>query len=448
MDQAADMTGQRRARGERADPAQSPSMRTHRPRSLLRDTSALAVGSVVSGVLAYVFFALVTRALGPVAAAPVSVLWAWWSFAGAALTFPLQHWITRSVTVHEGERAVRRALRGVMLVVVLIGVVAGLGSWLARDLLFHRSDAAFPLLVVAVALGSGAMGVFRGLLAARRRFPALGAVLVVENAVRCVVALALMVTGVEDPVAYGVSLVAGYVAIGFWPSTFRIADTGADQETESPLAFVTGASVGQLLGQVVLTGGPVLLAAAGGAPAEVTALFAGLALFRAPYTLALGLVSQLTERLTLLVVRGHRDALRRFRLGVVLTTVVAAVVGAGIGFWAGPPLMELIFGDGVRLPGGLTLLIAVGTVFSLANLVLTVTALARGRTAALVRAWVIGCVPGALLFWLSPMSALDRTTWAFAVVEAAAFCWLVLEDVRSAAGQRDTSGLLGAQEDR
>jgi len=423
-------------------------MRTHGPRSLLRDTSALAVGSVVSGVLAYVFFALVTRALGPVAAAPVSVLWAWWSFAGAALTFPLQHWITRSVTVHEGERAVRRALGGVVLIVVLVGVVAGLGSWLARDLLFHRSDAAFPLLVVAVALGSGAMGVVRGLLAARRRFPALGAALVAENALRCVAALALMVAGVEDPVTYGVSLVAGYVAIGFWPSTFRIADTGGDQQAESPLAFVTGASVGQLLGQVVLTGGPVLLAAAGGAPAEVTALFAGLALFRAPYTLALGLVSQLTERLTLLVVRGHREALRRFRLGVVLTTLGAAVVGAGIGYWAGPALMELIFGDGVRLPGGLTLLIAVGTVFALANLVLTVTALARGRTAALVRAWVIGCVPGALLFLLSPMSALDRTTWTFAVVEAAAFCWLVLEDVRSAAGKRDASGLLGAQEDR
>jgi len=443
------MTGQRRAsKSEDPDRAQSPSMRTHGPRSLLRDTSALAIGSVVSGVLAYVFFALVTRALGPVAAAPVSVLWAWWSFAGAALTFPLQHWITRSVTVHEGERAVRRALGGVVLIVVLVGVVAGLGSWLARDLLFHRSDAAFPLLVVAVALGSGAMGVVRGLLAARRRFPALGAALVAENALRCVAALALMVAGVEDPVTYGVSLVAGYVAIGFWPSTFRIADTGGDQQAESPLAFVTGASVGQLLGQVVLTGGPVLLAAAGGAPAEVTALFAGLALFRAPYTLALGLVSQLTERLTLLVVRGHREALRRFRLGVVLTTLGAAVVGAGIGYWAGPALMELIFGDGVRLPGGLTLLIAVGTVFALANLVLTVTALARGRTAALVRAWVIGCVPGALLFLLSPMSALDRTTWTFAVVEAAAFCWLVLEDVRSAAGQRDASGLLGAQEDR
>jgi O-antigen/teichoic acid export membrane protein len=301
---------------------------------------------------------------------------------------------------------------------------------------------------VAVALGSGAMGVTRGLLAARRRFQALGAAMLAENALRCVAGLALVVAGVEDPVAYGACLVAGYLAICFWPSTFRIAGTGRSLEAESPLALVSGASVGQLLGQVVLNGGPVLLAAAGGAPAEVTALFAGLALFRAPYILALGLVSRLTERLTVLVVRGRRDALRRFRVGVVLATLGTAVLAAVVGAWAGPPLMELVFGDGVRLPGGLTLLIAVGTVFALANLVLTVTALARGRTAALVRGWVIAAVPGALLFWLSPMSALDRTTWTFAVVEAAAFCWLVAEDVRGAAGEPAGSGLLGAQEDR
>ena len=83
MDQPTDIAGQRHARHERVEgargdrasprptkegapgapksedsyPAQSPSMRTHGPRSLLRDTSALAFGSVVSGLLAYVFFA-------------------------------------------------------------------------------------------------------------------------------------------------------------------------------------------------------------------------------------------------------------------------------------------------------------------------------------------------------------------------------------------------------
>ena len=60
----------------------------------------------------------------------------------------------------------------------------------------------------------------------------------------------------------------------------RAARAGAP----GPLAFVAGAAGGSCSARCVLTGGPVLLAPAGGAPAEVTALFAGLALFRAPYT--------------------------------------------------------------------------------------------------------------------------------------------------------------------
>ena len=89
----------------------------------VRHTSALAAGSAVSGLLAYVFFAVVTRALGSTAAAPVSVLWAYWSFAGAALTFPLQHWIARSVSAHGGERSVREPLPGIALVSLLLAVV-------------------------------------------------------------------------------------------------------------------------------------------------------------------------------------------------------------------------------------------------------------------------------------------------------------------------------------
>ena len=63
----------------------------------LRTPALLAAGSVVSGLLAYLLFALVTRGLGATPAAPVSVLWTLWALAGAAFTFPLQHWITRSV---------------------------------------------------------------------------------------------------------------------------------------------------------------------------------------------------------------------------------------------------------------------------------------------------------------------------------------------------------------
>ena len=102
----------------------------------LRRPLGLAVGSVIGGLLAYVFFALVTRALGAVAAAPVSVLWVWWGFAGAALTFPLQHWITRTVTAYDGERALRLLASRIILVVAGTAAAAGVVSWLARDLLF------------------------------------------------------------------------------------------------------------------------------------------------------------------------------------------------------------------------------------------------------------------------------------------------------------------------
>src|SRR6478735_9979689 len=108
-------------------------------RTSRRPATALALGSLVSGVLAYVLFALITRGLGAEAAAPVSVLWTQWAFAGAAFTFPIQHWISRSLAAGD-EGVVRRAAPRVSLVVVVAAIVLGVLSWLVRDSLFHRPD--------------------------------------------------------------------------------------------------------------------------------------------------------------------------------------------------------------------------------------------------------------------------------------------------------------------
>ena len=396
----------------------------------VRHTSALAAGSAVSGLLAYVFFAIVTRALGSTAAAPVSVLWAYWSFAGAALTFPLQHWIARSVSAHGGERSVREPLPGIALVSLAVAVVAGGASWAVRDLLFDSGAPWFPLLVFGVTLGAAVMGMVRGMLTARHRFAALGVGLVAENAVRCVAAAVLMAAGVENPVAYGVCLLVGYVAASIWPSTFRLARTGSGGDGRSPLVFLGGTAGGQTIGQVVLTGGPVVLALAGGSAADVTALFAGLALFRAPYTLALGLVASLTGWFTRLVVERRADHLRRIRRWLVLAAVAGSAGAAVVGAVAGPVLMPLIFGHDIKLSSGLTLVLAVGSTIAMANLVATLLVLAHGRTPGLVRSWLLALVPGVVWFAFGSGSALDRTCWAFLVVEAAAFCVLLREEAR------------------
>jgi O-antigen/teichoic acid export membrane protein len=398
----------------------------------LRNTSALGLGAAVSGVLGYVFVALVTHTLGSVRTAPVSVLWAYWSFAGAALTFPLQHWVARSVPAHHGERSVREALGTLYLVSVGVAAVAGGAAWLARDLLFHSDGPWFPLLVSTVTLGAAVMGLVRGVLTARRRFVAVATGLVAENVVRCLAAGALIVAGVRDPVAYGVCLLAGYAAVLAWPATFRLARTGSRGE-ESPLTFLGGAAGGQLVGQVVLTGGPVVLALAGGSPQDITALFAGLTLFRAPYIFALGLVSQLTGRFTLLVVHRRRDVLRRIRFWVLGLTVVGSAGAALVGAFAGPPLLRLVFGADVTLPSRLALVVALGSTVAMANLVVTLVVLAQGRTPALVRAWLLALVPGVLGFLVAGLPALDRTCWAFLLVEAAAFGLLMLEERRGTA---------------
>lgn len=411
----------------------------------VRRASGLGLGTAAGGVLAYVFFVLVTRALGPVAAAPVSVLWVWWGFAGAALTFPLQHWITRSVTAHGGEQVLRSLFGRVAGAVVAISVGCGAISYLARDVLFHSDSAAFPALVVAVTLGSGVLGIVRGTLSSRRRFTAVGASLAAENGLRCVAAAALIAAGVDSPVAYGACLVAGYLVVAFWPSSLRFGHRGAAPPPGAPMALVGGFAVAQLLAQLALTGGPVLLAVAGGAPAEVTALFAGMALFRAPYTLSLGLVAPLTSRLTTLVVRDRSEALRRLRVAVVGGALGSAVLAGALGGWLGPPLITLVFGEGVRLDGDRAAVLAIATVLALANLVLTVVIVARGRSGGLVRGWLAAMVPGALLFALSGQSPVERTCWTFLAVEAAALVWFIGEDVAAA---RSSARLLRRQEDR
>jgi O-antigen/teichoic acid export membrane protein len=396
-----------------------------------RDSGLLAVGSLLNGLLAYVFFAIVTRALGAETAAPVSVLWAYWGFAAAALAFPLQHWAARSVAATGGEHSVRRSLPSVAVAVLTISPVVGLVAWLARDSLFHRDDLWFPLLVAAATIGSALTGLVRGMLQARERFGAVASALVLENLVRCVVSLGLAAAGNHDPVAYGLALVAGYVTPLVWPWTMRMTLQGDDHE--SPLALLGGASGGQLLGQVVLTGGPVLLALAGGAPAEVTVLFAALALFRAPYTLAIGMVAQVTARFTTLVVERRRDVLGRIRSRLVVATVVLALLAAPVGALVGPPILPLVFGDDVRMAGRLTAVIASASTIAIATLLTTLLLIALGRTGGQVRAWLLAAVPGAAYFSLSSAPALDRTCWAFLVVEAGAFAWMVVEQARGTA---------------
>ena len=398
-----------------------------------RDTRSLALGSAVSGLLAYLVFALTTRGLGATAAGPVSVLWSYWACAGAAFTFPLQHWIARTATAH-GERAVRQTLPRLCVVALGVSVLLGLLAWLAREPLFHRSDLWFPAMVAAVTLGSSVTGVVRGTLSARGRFSSVAWSLVAENGFRCLAAGALVAAGSGSVVAFGLCLVAGHLVMLLWPSALRLGTSGDASGAPSAFAFLASAGVAQLVGQLVLIGGPVLLALAGGTQREVTTLFAALALFRAPYMLALGMVAQLTIRVTSLVVGGRFDVLDAARRRLRLATVAAVVGAAAFGGWLGPPLLRLVFGSDVRLAAGLTAVVAVGCTLAVVNLVVMVGALARGRTTPVAHVWLVAVVAAGVAFValspLSPVSELQAVVWCFLAAETVALVGLSVVEQR------------------
>jgi O-antigen/teichoic acid export membrane protein len=401
-------------------------MSTPSSSSRSRAASGLAAGSVLSGLLAYVFFAASTRGLGAADAAPVAVLWSYWGFAAAGLTFPVQHWITRTAAV-AGEGAVRAAWATPLRLVTVVVVISGVGAWLLREPLFG-GDARFAVLIALVGVGAAGMGVVRGLLAARRRYEAVGALLVAENLVRCVAALVLVALDVDDPGAYGVALLLGYAACAGWISAWRTEPGPGSAlpvgEPRSTGSFLGGAAGAQVVAQAVLTGGPVLLAVLGGSPAEVTALFAALALYRAPYTVLLGQVAQATGALARLVDARSLDRLQRVDRAVLAATVVGVGVGAAVGAWLGPWLVTLVFGPDVRVEQGVSVALAVGSVLALVTLVQGVVLLAHGVPQWTLVAWLLALVPAASVVLAAPGRPTTTIATAFVVAEGAA--WLLL----------------------
>ena len=184
-----------------------------------------------------------------------------------------------------------------------------------------------------------------------------------------------------------------------------------------------------MIAQVVLTGGPVALALLGGTPAQVTGLFVALALFRAPYTLALGVVSPATGMLTRLVVAEDHAAIRRVLAGFVVATALGAGLAAAIGWFVGPALLQLVFGESIDVSAQVCLLTAVGSALSLGTLLLSLVAMAHDRSHTTLRSWLVAAVAATVTIVVGPGTPLTTVTVAFLVAQLVAFATLLTEQL-------------------
>ncbi len=384
---------------------------------------------------AYAFVALGTRAYGADAFSPVSVVWTFWALSVAVFTFPVQHWIIRIVKVEGGDASVRKTLPRLTAVAVVIAIVM-LGVALPmRERLFGTADLWWPLLIPVVSVGSAVVGYGRGILASRNRFVATGIAIGAENAIRLL--LGLLVVAVGGSIEwFGATLAGGVLVVVFWPSSFRLSADGGT--AHKVLEFLTGLGGGILLAQVALNAPPAVIAAMGGAPAAVTGVFAALALFRAPYLVALGFATRLTGPLTGYAVRGDEATLGRIRTGLLGATAGVAVAVTAGAWFGGPWLVDAIFGAGVSPARGVVALIGGGSTLALGALGLIMLLLARDATLAILGSWSIALAVAIVFLVVGNGEPVEEVVIAFVITEVIAVAAMAAADRRLASEQAHT----------
>jgi len=389
----------------------------HASRRVAGESGALLAGSLVNGLAAYGFIALGTRVLGADDFAPVAIVWVFWAFSAALLTFPIQHWVIRQMALDGHSGGVRAARGRVVLLAAAVALVEGLVALVARRSLFGDGSWFWPVCVAGVAAGAGFMGLLRGALAGAERYHAAAVAVGGENLLRLAAGAALLAVA-RDPRLLAAALLAGPAVAVLWPGIWRL---GPVRGPRPATGLVGAAGVSVLLSQVALNGGPPLLAALGGEQAEVTALFAALALFRAPYLVALGLTVRATAPLTRRVAAHGRESLRPPALALASSGLALAAGAFGAAWPLGPPLIRALFGPATAPSGPIAGTIAAGCVLALGGLGLTVMLIVVGARAALVSSWAAAVAAGGLLLGLvGGIEPMARVAVAFVGAEVVA----------------------------
>jgi O-antigen/teichoic acid export membrane protein len=382
-----------------------------------RHAGTLAVGTIVAGIAAYAYIALGTRHYGAAAFAPVAVVFALWPAAAAAFGFPLEQWIARQLaTGPEGEAVIRSALRAAVPIIVVICLVAGLVVWAAGDRLFGERGLLYPAVIVVVSLGAASMGILRGGLAGRGQYFAASLATALENLVRLGPALIVLAIGwgIE---AYAAVLMIGSLVGVLWPVAFRYRGGGRAGRTPGRgLGQLAGAS---LLAQTVLTAPPIVLAVIVGPQAAVTAMFATLALLRAPYLVAVGVSVRGVPSLTRRLAGATAAALGGLLARVAAVTAVASGLAALVAPLVLPAVVGLVFGDDTVPSDGALSGLAAGVVAAHGALVSTVILVAAGRHGVILWGWLIALAANAALL-LTGFGDELRVAVAFAGAEIVA----------------------------
>lgn len=407
-------------------------------RSFGRSAGTLSAGVGLAGVITYVFFALASHNLDPVAYGELVVLWSAVFVTISLLHRPVEQLISRGIAEHRARaESIRQTLRAAAAIQGAVALGFALAALALRapleDELLSGSTALYWIYVASV-LAFAASFFARGYLAGEGRFGLLGGLLVLESASRMAFSLAVAVGVAEgrDAVAVGIA-VAPLVSLIVVPLAFaresknrprsasgegpdpRAAEakpshprtySSGDREPRlgSHSRFAAAVFLIMLSEQALLNGGPLLVNGAEGA-AAAGFVFNVLMLARAPLLVFQGISISLLPHLTRLRSRGGGEAAAAFELSVAVTlravvafTVAVAVIVAA----AGPQLMQIAFGERFEYDRAGLLIVTGAMGLYLASTTLNQAALAQGHARRAAAAWGV-CAAGFLAWSAVPL---------------------------------------------
>jgi len=386
----------------------------------VRTADAWLAGGIVAGtLLAYLFQLIGGRILGPVAFAPVSVLWTLMFLTGTIGLTPVEQFVAREATA--GRRVLTRRSSAIGTVVLLMAAASGLFALLTRDALFLGAPG-FVLLAVLTVVATAPLFVARGLAVGQRRFDLFGLMLGLEGIGRLVVGgIGLLVVGGPVGLAWGVALGP---ALGLLVPSFRFERRATQPASGRAGAFLAPYIGASAASQLLLAGAPLAVAALGAGPATISIVFVTFTLFRAPVTIVYLVQGRLLNLLVRIDLAGDTARLTRIRRTIELAGVVAIALAGVTGWVLGPGVVGLLYGDAFRPEPLVAALAATGVAGAGLSQLLGQLLVAAGRTAVLARRWAVGLTTavvvlmvGALLGALAPAVTVAA---AFAAGELAA----------------------------
>jgi hypothetical protein len=342
----------------------------------------MVAGAVGAAIGSYLFQLVVGRVLGPTVFAPVSALWTLQFLIFTIVILPLEQMLVSRIVAGKTGSLVR--LTGITasvtcVIVVLIGYV-----W--RDDLFGGS-VWFGVQLGLIVLVYAWFALRRARLAASGRYRRYGFVTLLESAIRFMVAAAILVAG-GGAIAIGWALVSGGLAALF---TGRTSGPVHPVSQESGGASLLWALVGANgTGQLLLAGGPLAAAARGLAPGQISIVFMVMVLYRAPITLAYGVVARVIRPVVKLQIDSGRQGLRSLATRSLMIAAPVAILAWFVGWSVGPQLVQLLLGEAFAPTRLFSASIAAGMVFATLGLLMQQILIVIEYSVGLIGPWFFG----------------------------------------------------------